>query len=525
MVQAPLEVPEAAKSHDGYEFSPASDRWRLSKEVTFSLRFLRDVSPETNLGFRLSLTRYAEERSASHARNMRERFAWFIRDTKASSVTVDALINWRSQLDSANEWKMGGLKGILLQWNGWRFPGVSDEVASLLRGWSFKSNEHGGPVARGDPYQGPFTDIEADGILDWANAEFSLGKMELEAYAYLLTVMMMAQRPVQIAALRGTDLSAKDDAEGNRGYIIRFPLAKQRGKRFRQRFRELPTIEDLYLTLRAQHQASVAKVEVALKCAVPVDLAQQIPIFINGVVLDGIPNLAALRDILMGDAPDRLHAPTGRLKQRLTVCNDACTAKSERTGKRVHLFSTRFRYTRGTNMHREGYSAEEIAYALGHSDTQQMDTYVENTVEEAVNIDRVIGPKLAPFAQALMGTLVNSEREAVRGDDPRSRVPNHRQDGIGTCGNSGVCAAGYRACYTCNFFQPWVDGPHEDVLTELYEEKQRAADAGCAREVVNATDRLILAVEQCVSLCRDAKAAKRTGAQAPQEPQQALIDG
>ena len=99
------------------------DRWRLNKDVSFSLEFLRDASPKTNLGCRLALTRYAEEMSAAHTRNLRERFAQFIRETKASAVTSEALINWRSQLDSANEWKLGACAAE-------RFWAPSDTIGS-----------------------------------------------------------------------------------------------------------------------------------------------------------------------------------------------------------------------------------------------------------------------------------------------------------------------------------------------------------------------------------------------------------
>ena len=520
-----LDVPEDAQSHDGYAFSPAADRWRLSKDITISLAFLRDVSPQTSLGFRLALTRYAEEFSAHHTENMRDRFAWFIRDTKTCTVTAAALINWRAQLDARNEWKLGGLKGFLLTWHGWEFPGVSNEVAALLRGWRLKGNEKGKAVAQGDPHRGALSDIEALGILDWANGAVSRGEIKLQTYTYFLTVMMTARRPVQIAALRGTDLTTKTDRQGTVQYGIRFPRAKQRGAGFRQHSRQLPVIEDLFLTLRAQHEASVAKVEKALRCAVPAELAQQIPIFINSEVLDEIPDVAALHDMLMGDAPDRLHAPTSRLNYWLNLCTSACTARSERTGDRIHLTAMRFRYTRGTNLRKEGFGAEEIAHALDQSDTQQVAVYTENTVQEAEIINRLIGPKLAPFAQACMGALVKSEREALRGDVPGSRVANHNHEGVGTCGYFGFCAAGYRACYTCCRFQPWMFGPHKEVLGELYAEKERAAEAGCAREVVNAVDRLILAVEHCIALCEEAKAAMPKNALSVEKPEEPAIHG
>ena len=456
---------------------------------------------------------------------MRHKFAQFIRETKTNAVTAVALINWRGQLGIRNEWLLGSLKGFLLAWHGWEFPGVSDEIASLLRGWRLKGNEKGRAVAQDDPDRGALSEIEALGILDWANGAVAQGEIGLQTYAYFLTVMMTARRPIQIAALRGADLTTKTDPQDTAQYGIRFPRAKQRGAGFRQHFRQLPVIEDLFLTLRAQHEASVAKVEKALRCAVPVKLAQQIPIFINDRVLHEIPDVAALHDILMGDAPDRLHVPTGRVNSWLNLCSAACTARSERTGKRIHLTAMRFRYTRGTNLRKEGFGAEEIAHALDQSDTQQVAVYTENTVQEAEIINRLIGPKLAPFARACMGALVKSEREAIRGDIPGSRIANHNHQGVGTCGYYGFCAAGYRACYTCCRFQPWMFGPHKEVLRELYAEKERAAEAGCAREVVNANDRLILAVEHCIALCEEAEAAMPKSALSVEKPEEPATDG
>ena len=405
------------------------------------------------------------------------------------------------------------------------FPGVADDVATLLRGWRIRGNEKGRAVAQADPHRGPYTDVELSAILEWANAAVSTGDIGFDLYVYLLTVAMTARRPIQIAALRGIDRTVNTDGAATAQYSIRFPRAKQRGRKFREVFRTLPVIEDLYLTLRAQHQMSVRRVSEALGCNVPPDLAAQIPIFINTRVAAEMNEVATLRETLMGDTPDRLHAPTGQLVYWLNLCESRCTAKSERTGEEIHLLASRFRYTRGTNLRRQGAGAEEIAYALDQSTTQDVSVYTENTVQEAEIINRIIGPKLAPFAQACMGTLVRSEREAIRGDNPTSRVPNHKQEGVGTCGNYGFCASGYRACYTCRHFQPWLYGPHKEVLNELYNEKQRCIDAGCAREVVNANDLLILAVEDCVALCEKTKAATESGAQAGENATEVATHG
>jgi len=213
-----------------------------------------------------------------------------------------------------------------------------------------------------------------------------------------------------------------------------------------------------------------------------------------------------VRELLHEDTPDALHATTDSLASALQRCARASTARSERTGEFIRLSATRFRDTRGTKLRREGFGPFVIAELLDHSDVQSVRVYTDNTAQEAVVINELVGAQLAPFAQACLGTLVFSEREAIRGDDPRSRVPNDRQHAVGTCGNYGFCASGFRACYTCYHFQPWVDGPHEEVLADLYAEKERTREAGCAEVVANANDQLILAVEHCVSMCKEAKA-------------------
>src|SRR5690606_7480446 len=212
-----------------------------------------------------------------------------------------------------------------------------------------------------------------------------------------------------------------------------------------------------------------------------------------------------MRELLLGEQPDHLHITTNALNAYLRRFAAASTARSERTGDFIRLTATRIRRTRGTKLRREGFGPFIIAELLDHSDIQNVRVYTENTAQEAVIIDELVGAQLAPYAQACLGTLVSSEAEAVRGNDPKSRIANGRQKGVGTCGNYGFCASGYKACYTCYHFQPWVDGPHEEVLADLYAEKARAQKAGCSTVVVEANDQLILAVEHCVALCHEAR--------------------
>jgi integrase len=420
-------------------------------------------------------------------------------------VTTTDLLNWRAMLGVEEQSLLGRLKGFLLAWRDYGFAGISENVAVLLRGWRIQGNEKGGAVASGCPDSGPYTDLEVAALLDWANMAVAKEEVTFGDYAYLLTLAMTARRPVQITALRGRDL-VKEVVKGATMFRLNCPRAKQRGGGFRSSFRSLAIIEDLYLVLQHQHRESVAAISEAIGQAVDPGLASEIPIFVNRGRLEEVDHIDELKDLLLGGSPDQLHAKTAAVDSALRRCAKASKARSERTGEFIRLSANRFRYTRGTKLRREGFGAFIIAELLDHSDIQNVKVYTENTAQEAVIINELVGSQLAPFAQACLGKLVRSEREAIRGNDPRSRVPNDRQNTVGNCGNYGFCASGYRACYTCYHFQPWVDGPHEEVLSDLYAEKERTRDAGCADSVVNANDQLILAVEHCVAMCKEAKA-------------------
>lgn len=502
-------IASLATSKDGYAFDPNERHWKLNKDVTISLVFPHGMDKNTAWGFRATLQRYAEEASARHTRNMETRFKRYLRDTGASSVTPTNLINWRALLGQDEQWQLGGLKGFLLAWHDYGFDGVSKDVVDLLQSWRIQGNEKGAAVASGCPETGPYTDLEIAALLDWANMAVANRTLAFEDYAYLLTLAMTARRPTQIAALRGKDL-IQQTSRGAQQFRLNCPRAKQRGLGFRESFRPLAVIEDLFLVLQQQHRHSVIAVEKAIGAHLGADLAAEVPIFLNGGVLKSVTQVAQIKDILFGAAPDRLHATTNWLAGCLQRCARASTARSERTGEFIRLSATRFRHTRGTKLRREGFGPFVIAELLDHSDIQNVRVYTDNTAQEAVVINELVGAQLAPFAQACLGRLVRSEREAIRGDDPRSRVPNDRQHAVGTCGNYGFCASGYRACYTCYHFQPWLDGPHEEVLADLYAEKERVRSAGCANVVVNANDQLILAVEHCVLMCRQAKTFEPT---------------
>lgn len=498
---APSPVVDTAVSKDGYKFDANSDKWKLNKDTTVYFGDAERLEKQVQDGFRATLKRYAEEMSASHTSLMANKFNRFLRDTKALDVDSISLLNWRAMLSENDQHNLGGLKGFLLAWHAYGFEGVTDDAVDLLAGWRIKGNDKGVAVRSGSATKGPYTDLEIAAILDWANKAVVQKSIFFQDFAYLITLVMTARRPVQIAALCGGDLVEKKTNDVS-FYRVNFPRAKQRGGGFRADFRSLAVIEDLFVVLRQQHLESVALVQSIQTEPLSDEMKAQVPIFLNNASLSGYSSLAA---ILQQREPDFLHMSVSAVGNILRKLEKKCDAHSERTGDVIALSSARFRDTRGTKLRREGFDAFVIAELLDHNDNQNVGIYTDNTAQDAVIINELVGAHLAPFAQACMGTLVRSEREAIRGDDPLSRVANNKQNATGTCGNYGFCASGYRACYTCHHFQPWIDGPHHEVLVELYTEKKRVSEAGCDELVVNANDQLILAVEHCIVMCTDAK--------------------
>jgi len=152
-----------------------------------------------------------------------------------------------------------------------------------------------------------------------------------------------------------------------------------------------------------------------------------------------------------------------------------------------------------------GASAHIIAEELGHEDTQHVTVYTEFNEEMADRIDEALEPNLTPLAQAFSGTLIDSEKDAIRANDPRSRVISDDGGTVGNCGKYGFCANGTIHCYTCNKFQPWVNAPHIEVLNNVTMERDRKRKMGASEFVLQGHNRSIDAIKVVIRKCEARK--------------------
>lgn len=483
----------------GYEFDMNSDKWKLSSDVTIKLNVFDVLEPTTRKGGRFALSRYAEEMSGLTTKLMVSYLKEYIKVTGERSISVEGLSNYRATLAGDTECHLGALRAFFYAWHEWGFPGVSEEVVLYLESLTLKGLVKGKAVRGRCPYSGAYTPHEQGALLDWVSGAFSKDIISLTQYALFLSLLMTGRRSVQIRALTIGGIVVKDSKDRVQ-YFLNVPRVKQKTSEFREEFRSIPIIDDLYWVLKNQADASVKRVENKLGRKLPEQDKRNLPLFLDTKTCNGLTSIEHLRSE-QGYKQDYLFmtaAECGGEIRKLSVANQAI---SERTGDFINITSRRFRYTKGTNFSRRGIQGIVLAEALDHSDKQHVGVYVENTVETAEAIDEVMSPFLVHLGQAFQGDLVDSERDAIRGADPRSRIRNNRENPVGSCGTSSFCASGFRACYTCLSFQPWRDGPHREVRDDIIKERQYQREIGVSEFVIQSTDRLLMAVEEIILLC------------------------
>lgn len=486
-------------SRDGYQVDFYGDRWILSKDINLPIGELCSIFPGDSFVLRRVLEFYAKNTSPSHTSNLMSRAAHYVKGLSGAQLfSVESLISYRESLDKTTEWYVSTLRVLILQWSRLGYPGISPECLSLLDEWVLKGNEKGFAVQSMCPEEGPLTDIEMQGVIGAVTDAFAAKMLSLEKTAIALTLSMTGRRSTQISGLKIKDLISLGDGK----YWINFPRAKQRGKGWREEFKTFPIVEDLWLVLQQQassSQASISKVLGAERFReIPVG---ELPLF---------PNLSRIKADTQDwefFESDITHLRAGSVNKKMAEVSKVLCVASERTGSSMNLNPTRFRYTLGTNLAREGRGVSVIAEALDHSDTQNAGVYVRNNPDIVERIDKAVALQLAPLAQAFRGVLVESERDARRGNDPSSRLPGVGGRGnVGTCGSFGWCGAlPPLVCYTCTHFQPWLDGPHEEVLDQLLGDRDRVSANTGDLKIASINDRLILAVSEVVTKCKAGK--------------------
>lgn len=493
------------KSKMGYQFFVSDLTWRLDNSVNLNWSRLPDNTDKTFLsGYKEQMADYAEELSASTCQIIFEHILSILRTQRATELSLSVLQNYLSTLDKDSEWKLGSIRAFLLNWIDKKIAGISPKIESWLEQITLKGINKGVPVAKGCPHTGAYSMQEQEALLRWGVNAFMDDELSLRDYTWLMLNIYLGARPTQFCQLQAGDLRIKTQ-NGKTEYFLQLPYAKKRGvKNFRNSFKEMEIDEDLALLISNQAQATLKLVETKVGPLTDKQKAEM-PVFGAASKIKSLKSMDELINLRL-TKPDLIHLSRSAATLILQYLSKNCQAKSERLkGEFIHLTARRFRYTLGTNAARRGLSPFIIAKILGHSDIQNVKVYTENVKELGEEVNEALAPVLAPLAQAFAGTLIQSEADAIRVNDPLSRIHNSNGDSVGNCGKYGFCATGGRACYTCAKFQPWVHGRHQIILDDLLDERKRLRDRGASSFVLQSTDRTVLAIQEVIQLCEKAK--------------------
>lgn len=491
-------LPELAKTRSGVQFCPHHSRWSYrdnSDNVSLNFAKFQLVADSFLTASKLTLLWYSENMSPSHLINMYQRLEHLLRTVTAdrheplNEITSHVLINYRANLKKRDSWYLGSLSGLLQKWHQLGYPGVTDDAIVLLKQFRIEGNIKGEAVLTMDPEHGPFTDIEVQSIQAGLDRNLSEGLISLEKYLLVYLYMLLGQRSVQYAGLKVCDVGVNLSKDGLPVYTLRVSRAKQRAQLSRTEFKNRVLIPQ------------IGKLLVEYANQVRLDYADKLS------ESSAAPLFPAKQSRLNEPAGFKFHRTSGSLADSLERTLNKLHVISERTGRPIHITATRFRRTVGTRAATEGHGELIIAELLDHTDTQNVGVYVEATPGILERIDRAVAMQLAPIAQAFAGVLIEDESQAARAGDPSSRIcaPNFdaTMKPMGNCGNHGFCGSlAPIACYTCSNFQPWLDGPHEGVLSHLIFEREKLLEISDIR-IASINDRTILAVAEVVRRCEE----------------------
>jgi integrase len=493
----PKELPEIARTKSGVEYRPPLQHWTIRDQLStsnFNFELLPPQAGPLIFGLKVTLINLLATRAVT---SVKKGFHAFVALTRFLVADGPNLINTIKDTDIKNFAASSrkayvytqDCRSLLRKWYALGAPGIEPSLNTLLTKVKIKRLPNMVAVSTLCPKKGPFTDIEFEAIDQKTNQSYADGTWSEADYFLVKLLMALGARPIQFAALKLIDFHAPQ-SEGS-DYWLNMPIAKQRDAIARDKF--MPC-------LLGRHLGEPLHLYV-------LSLWQQY----KDILPD--PWQAPLFPALEGKkAPDpkgfEFHFTNADIIRRVMVLFDGLAVPSERLEGAMKISSRRFRYTYGTRLAEEGHPVHVIARCLGHSQNSTAQVYVALTQRLLDRIDAATAYAMAPLAKAFMGRLISGEVEATR-PDRSSRIIDFRVDqsgrGMGNCGQHGDCNfCKPIACYPCNRFEPWLDGPHEAALALMLARREVMVKTTDLR-IASINDRAILACAEIILRCRELK--------------------
>ena len=483
--------PNLFKTSDGVTFDVTKDIWRTrgiqKSQISDFRRFDCLLSKDLTNNLKTVLALSAPQLSSVLVHDTINSVLFFLRAHGQEEINIideACILTWRAITlefpTNPEHWRR--LRPLLKRWADLKIPGVTLEAVKIISKIRIKQRPLGVAIRTADSKKGPFTDIEMQAMVAAIRTGHADGIISNEEFALIWLFMALGSRPIQFAAMKISDLLVETCDDGTGAYFIRVPRAKQRNCGLRDQFKTRALVREIGEVVR--HHIEQQKVRWTGHI---IELGDA-PFFGH----PGIEN-----DVLAH------HTRAPILQQKIATVIGRLKVQSERTGGQLKVSARRFRYTKGTKLAAAGASPLVIAEALDHNDTASAMCYIDATPAVLSRLDRALALQLAPMAQAFLGHLVDYAEDADRGGDPTATIRLADSPPVGSCGSFGFCGAmAPIACYTCRSFQPWLRGPHEDVLTTLLAERERLL-ASSGEVMASINDRTILACAEVVRLCSE----------------------
>jgi integrase len=499
-------LPKSALTKEGWEYLPADTTWRLhdgGSQVWLNFNLYKPYCDETFLhALKLYLVHLVRRQALDSCYNFFSRFRLLVkfasvrRGVDVTTITSDDIVGYRATLSKIHEHNLFALRGLLREWVALGYPGVEPEASQALDSLKLRKNDTGVAVRNHDPVRGPFNEEEFQSITRFALDRFAQGKINLSDLALVFLFMAFGPRPVTFAALRLKDLVVTRDRHDIDQFTLSLPAAKRhRGGRRTHH-------DDRKLTPEYGRMLQALATQVMARFATEIAAGQdplELPLFVGH------------------NPATRYLSSSGDLYRKLMAIFEAvdpiiCT-RPGLEGQPLKIFPRRFRHTVATRLAEEGKRQREIAKALGHVALTSCIVYIEATAKIRHKINEKLAQELSPIAQYFLGQIVYSEADAVRGNDPSSRI--RTVDGtqvVGSCGKTGFCGGFVPLpCYECPNFQPWVDAPHGEVLAWLLQDRERKFELTADVRYAAVNDELVKKVADVARRCLQLQEGKKEG--------------
>ncbi|OBU31958.1 site-specific integrase [Photobacterium phosphoreum] len=495
-----------AISHHGFEFNYLDRDWILSRNITLNLRFLSEFKQPLREDIRETLLYFAENNSPHYVKNITGHLNVYLRLSGEDIFSELGFLSFKNKSEKKLMYKISFVRSFLRQM---RFLGlasnIDDSVYELTDQWRLGGNDKGGAVLSLDPETGPFSDLEFEAIGLSAAHKFANGILNTEGYMCLSLFKATGRRPEQLASLKCKDFSYSSIYTGTPSYVVNIPKAKVRGGRFRSILTPFGLINYIGQLTEQHIKQQTSNVEVILGRKLTENEKREIPLFLDIKAAKEMKSIPP-NELLVYLKSELPHITSRDIVTELNSIVKKLCVISERTGRRIRCSGYRFRYTLGTRAAIQGAGTITIARLLDHSDTQNVNVYVANVPEFAVEISKIMNQPLARYASAFIGRVVKDESEANTENAGATRIPC-REKGcdVGSCGTKSFCQD-YApiACYLCPKFRPWSHAPHHLILQWLMEERERLkTDTNGDMQIVTINDRAIIAVCQVIRLCQE----------------------